>query len=367
MPGVPVLIGGMNLDVQAVPAVSHTTQPGGTVPGQIKMTSGGVARNVAECLASLLGAEGPPLLVSVIGKDRAGDLLLQHWGSLQLPCEGILQKVGVPTSMTSYTFDQGGGVAASVADVRTVEDHLKPSDLQPFHSQIQDASIVMLDANLCTETLEAACQVAKAAHVPVWFEPVSVPKSIRASRVLDCLTYISPNAHELIAMATAVDPTHSREAANKLLLHLAAGSSMSAASQLHALAPFLLSVLKAGCEYIMLTLGSQGAALCTFESHHDDSSGIKVHHLSPVPAKIVNTNGAGDCVVAGALACLVRGSIPLAALAYGMAVAQRALEDEDNVPFGLSYDALTAAAQDIMSSSSIMSIAASNKPAHSKL
>ena len=82
MPGAPILIGGMNLDVQvvelqrlllrmqinlkqtpsclthalqAVPALSYTTQPGGTVPGKIMMTSGGVARNVAECLASLLG------------------------------------------------------------------------------------------------------------------------------------------------------------------------------------------------------------------------------------------------------------------------------------------------------------------------
>ena len=45
-----------------------------------------------------------------------------------------------------------------MADVRTVEDHLRPSDLKPFHSQIQGASIVMLDANLCTETLEVRVQ-----------------------------------------------------------------------------------------------------------------------------------------------------------------------------------------------------------------
>ena len=80
----------------------------------------------------------------------------------------------------------------------------------------------------------------------------------------------------------------------------------------------LTTLVQADCEYIMLTLGSQGAALCTLESPLTDTSVIQVHHLSPMPARIVNTNGAGDCVVAGALACLVRGSIPLAALAYGM-------------------------------------------------
>ena len=44
-----------NCAVQAVPTAAYATQPGGTVPGQIKMASGGVARNVAQCLASLLG------------------------------------------------------------------------------------------------------------------------------------------------------------------------------------------------------------------------------------------------------------------------------------------------------------------------
>ena len=47
------------------------------------------------------------MLISIIGMDSAGDLLLSHWQSLQLPCNGILRKAGVPTSMTSYIFDQG--------------------------------------------------------------------------------------------------------------------------------------------------------------------------------------------------------------------------------------------------------------------
>lgn len=92
--------------------------------------------------------------------------------------------------------------------------------------------------------LQAACEVAYAADVPVWFEPVSVPKAVRASKVLKWLSYTSPNAHELIAMAAAVDPVHSTEAAKQLLLQMAAGTDSSAVEQLHLLAPFVLSVLK---------------------------------------------------------------------------------------------------------------------------
>ena len=47
------------------------------------------------------------MLISIIGMDSAGDLLLSHWQSLQLPCSGILRKAGIPTSMTSYIFNQG--------------------------------------------------------------------------------------------------------------------------------------------------------------------------------------------------------------------------------------------------------------------
>ena len=43
-----------------------------------------------------------------------------------------------------------------MADVRTVEDHLKPSDLKAFRGHLQGASIIMLDANLCTEVLQVS-------------------------------------------------------------------------------------------------------------------------------------------------------------------------------------------------------------------
>ena len=106
--------------------------------------------------------------------------------------------------------------------------------------------------------------MAHAAHVPVWFEPVSVPKSVRASGVLNCITYISPNAHELIAMAVAVDPRHNNEAANRLLLQMAAGSGMPASRQLHLLAPCFMSVLEV-CKSV--PSGQQHSTLCFVASH----------------------------------------------------------------------------------------------------
>lgn len=99
--------------------------------------------------------------------------------------------------------------------------------------------------------MQAAVQTAHAAGVPIWFEPVSVPKSVRASKALGQLTYISPNAHELIAMALAIDPAHNRDLAQRLLLQMAAGSKLLASEQLKLLSPFLLSVLQVGSHSVV--------------------------------------------------------------------------------------------------------------------
>ena len=60
----------------------------------------------------------------------------------------------IPCAPVSCDVCAAGDVAASIADVRAVEDHLQPADLHTFLAQLQQASILMLDANLCPETLE---------------------------------------------------------------------------------------------------------------------------------------------------------------------------------------------------------------------
>lgn len=95
--GCVVLVGGMVMDLQAWPSGAADVQHGGSVPGRVRQSAGGVARNVAASLAALLssssrrpssagGGQGGrgalPLLVSVVGDDLAGQALLHHWRSL---------------------------------------------------------------------------------------------------------------------------------------------------------------------------------------------------------------------------------------------------------------------------------------------
>ena len=84
---------------------------------------------------------------------------------------------------------------------------------------------------------------------------------------------------------------------------------------MHKVATIEKCYMQAGVKHVMLTLGSQGAAVCSLGTA---GMSVMTQHLPAIPANIVNTNGAGDCLVAGALACLVQKQPPINALAFGM-------------------------------------------------
>jgi pseudouridine kinase len=79
----------------------------------------------------------------------------------------------------SLLLHRSGEVAAAVADVASVEQHLNTATLARFRPHIQSAGLLVVETNLEAGALEMICSTAAAAGVPVLLEPVSVPKSIR--------------------------------------------------------------------------------------------------------------------------------------------------------------------------------------------
>ncbi len=165
-------------------------------------------------------------------------------------------------------------------------------------------------------SVQEACGQAALAGVPVWFEPVSVPKSTRAAPLLSSLTYASPNEKELAAMAAAARQQQfccckgrcgcggtcscggtcctcrcgscstasdccccTAQCGGQACKCQPAGVSAAdsgggeappgtpaagtAAAGLRAMLPDVATLLLAGLRHLVLTLGSGGAALCT--------------------------------------------------------------------------------------------------------
>lgn len=297
-----------------------------------------MARNIAHDLALLSGGTAPLLLVTAVGDDAAGAALKASWQGLELPIKGITTVPGGATPTVSIIFDGHGDVAASVADVALLEAALTPAVLGRFSTDIQASSIVLLDADLSEAAIEAAARCATAAprRPLLWFEPVSAPKAARATSIISLIDYASPNMAELRAMAAAVVPEKGTPCAAG---RPPPAPASSAASLLASARPLLQIILELGLGAVVLTLGSQGAALCTLSP---DRRVVQAVHVPALPASVVNCSGAGDCLVAGFLHGLDAGRAPAAALALGAAAAKRAVQAAANVPPGLAAADLEA-------------------------
>ncbi|KAF6983539.1 hypothetical protein CFC21_001711 [Triticum aestivum] len=359
----PVIIGGMVLDIHAKPSVpSH---PGTTVPGMVKYIGGGVARNIAECMAKL-GTQ--PLMISVIGDDMAGDFLLKYWRLAGLCTDGILQVPDVTTPVVSNVFDGNGELFAGVASVQAVETFLTPTWIYQFYRRISIAPLLMLDANLSPESLQAACKIAYESGVPVLFEPVSVVKSSRIAPIAEHITCTSPNEIELIAMANALSTPGKY---NFVKLEQCSNKAESVDYLFEMLSPAMFFLLEKGIKLLLVTLGSNGVFICCREHvnfmkdpkrckvtpfstqlleklegcslssmpvnlSREGSSRTCVFHLPATSASVVSLTGAGDCLVGGFLSSLCGGLDIMQSVAVGIAVAKASVESEANIPANFS-------------------------------
>ncbi|CAI5512470.1 unnamed protein product, partial [Closterium sp. Naga37s-1] len=174
--GAPVVVGGMVLDVQGRAGAERALERGTTTPGQVEFRPGGVARNIGECMAALTA---PPLLISAVGDDAAADVLLTHWASRGLSTHGIVRAAGQRTAVVASVFDGGGEVAAGVADVAVLEQGMQEQWIERFTQAIHAAPCLVVDTNLPPSLLAHICQLAAAAGVAVWCDPVSVGKAPR--------------------------------------------------------------------------------------------------------------------------------------------------------------------------------------------
>ncbi|XWS39827.1 hypothetical protein CRYUN_Cryun18bG0088000 [Craigia yunnanensis] len=373
----PVVIGGMVLDIQATSSIPP--HPRTTCPGKVHYVQGGVARNIAECMWKL-GAE--PFMISALGFDMAGNLLLEHWKYAKLPIEGIRKHQDIKTPTVCHILDVTGEVAAGVASVEAVEMFLTPEWIQQFKHKIHCAPILMVDANLSLPALEASCKIAAVSDVPVWFEPVSIAKSKRIAPVVKYITFASPNEDELISMANALSPDNMFRPIER--------NKCSIGTLFQMLKPAIWLLLEKGVKILVVTIGSDGVLLCSkgepsswiigpektkrhgfsgqlFETVTSSCpsncySDAKVFERSPyffavyfpaLPASVVRLTGAGDCLVGGMLASLCAGLDVMQSVAIGIAAAKGSVEVDSNVPSQFSLSTIAGDARKVYSAAKV--------------
>jgi sugar/nucleoside kinase (ribokinase family) len=319
-------------------------QRGTSVPGVVRQVHGGVGRNIVEGLSYLMSSGSPPTFISVLGDDAPGRSIVSHLKQLRLNTEWVKSIKDMTTPSVSCVLDRSGEVAACVADCSSIETRLTPEVASDLLDQAIGScspaklSLLILEANLSEATLIAACTLARSRHISIFFEPVSVAKSLRCLPILGLLSYIKPNEAECRAIGSELRLRRGREPIQDRPLESGQG-------RIYRLIPYAAEILSASPSItLILTMGQEGAALVTLKSKRDTILSLTLVQIAALPVHdIKSANGAGDSLVASTVTALMRGKMGTEALSYGIAGAREALVCEGNVPC-LDFDNLSSSA-----------------------
>ena len=198
------VLGGMNMDITGTPAAPLL--PGDSNPGSVRMSAGGVGRNIAENLARLgFSVE----LMAPVGNDGFASILQQDCAEAGIGLRYAFRLEGA-SSIYFCLMDGRGDMAAAINDM-SLCDALTPQMLDmPAINSFAGAA---LDANLPEPVLK---KLGQEAAIPLIGDPVSVAKARRFLSLLPRLAAIKPNRLEAAVLTGLEDPSLAARALVKM-------------------------------------------------------------------------------------------------------------------------------------------------------
>jgi pseudouridine kinase len=296
-----VIIGAASLDMKGRP--KSTIVPGTSNPGHIRVSCGGVGRNVAENLARL-GV--PAVLLSAVGGDPAGRQILETTRAGGVDVSRVIVSSEWPSATYLAVVDEHGTPVLSIDDMQIMQ-LVTPKYIYAHRKWIREASMVVLDANLSPEAISSAFSACAKWSVPVCVDPVSVALAPRVRPHLSQIHMVVPNADEAVALCEmpCSDSFQATGAAQRLVT--------------------------LGVETAVITLAEKGLVYATSEE-----SG----HVPAVNVEVVDPTGGGDALTGAVVFGLVNGFSASEAVRLGVSAAALTLACTDTVCPQLSLERL---------------------------
>ena len=273
------------------------------VPGRIRLTPGGVSRNIAENLARL-GAHS--IFVGVFGDDTPGRAVIESSRAAGVDVRPILRARHATASL-AVILDAAGRQIAGVFS-GDILDTLAPGDLAAHLDTIRHADALITDGGTPQATLIRLADAAPPAAL-FYCNPASVALAPRILPVLGRCDLVTCNHLEAEAL-TGV-PIGSE------------ADALRAAGEL----------VTRGVRHAVVTLGPDGIAY---------ADATRREHRPAQPAQAIDATGAGDALAAAMIFALLRGDAIDTALALGLAAAALTCQAETSVSPAMSLAALGA-------------------------
>lgn len=294
-----VVIGAATIDTKGRSLQSPL--PGTSTPGQIRVSVGGVARNIAENLARL-GVK--TALLSAIGDDASGRRILQRTQEGGVNIEHVIIQPQSRSAAYIAVLDEVGNPLVSVDDMEVISA-ITPRYVYARRSLIAQADMIVFDSNLHPRTIGSLMSLASKHNIPVCADPTSATLATKLKPHLSKLYVVTPNAVEAEALCgqQAVKRSQAERAAKALV--------------------------KQGAKIALVALAELGVCYATGES-----SG----HISAVTTEVVDLTGGGDALTAALIFGLLNDFPVDEAIRLGVAAAALTLGCRDTVCPDMSLD-----------------------------
>lgn len=245
------VVGAVNMDICGRPRKKLIFRDSN--PGTVRLTPGGVGRNIAHDLR-LLGE--PVRFFTVFGDDQNGAALHESCARLGMDLSCAQTLPGVFTSSYLYITDERGEMQLGLNDTDS-SARITPDYLSGHLDVINGAAVVVAEGNLPAETLQ---WIGEHVTPPLFVDPVSVTKAERLRGMLRRIHTFKPNITE--------------------------GANLTGESEPEQI---VSTLLEQGVRRVFLSMGSMGILA---------GEGTERVMLPCLPTRLVNTTGGGDAVMA---------------------------------------------------------------------
>lgn len=291
------VIGGTNIDIQGFSFGKLKLNDSN--PGKVKVSAGGVGRNIAENL-SRLGAKTK--LISAFGDDLYGDKISNECRSAGIDIDNCLVLNNLSTSTYLSVLDETGDMKVAISDMDTI-DFLNVDFMKTKAHIIENSAAIVIDANLSRDLIEYLLSNFK--HKTFFIDTVSTTKAKKVKELIGNFHTIKPNIYETEELTG---------------INIIENKDIEKAADI---------LLNKGVKKVFISLGEKGVF------YRDEYT---KKYVSSPRIKVINATGAGDAFMAGLAYSYINDLDIDETINFSMYAARMALSHENTINPNISAD-----------------------------
>ena len=252
------IIGGANVDIQGFPNENLTLKDSN--PGKVKISLGGVGRNIAENISKL---NIETKLITAIGNDPYGRKILSECKYSGIDMDSTLILNDISSSVYLSVLDETGDMKVAISDMNIMEmldiDFIKSKTID-----IKNSKAVVVDTNITKEVLKYLLY--NFPNTDFFLDTVSTVKGMKTKDLIGKFHTIKPNKIEAESIS---------------------GISINSESDIKRVLRYFIDM---GVKRVFISMGENGVYYGNKE---------EMGYLPSPEIKVVNATGAGDAFMAG--------------------------------------------------------------------